>query len=91
MSKSRHLFKGLQMPLEFAGIKGRFLLYAAIAVGIGLIGGFMLMAISQFLGFGAMVGAVLITYIIIQLSQRRGLHPKKQDKGLFRIHTIYTH
>ena len=91
MSKSRHLFKGLQMPLEFAGIKGRFLVYAAAAVGIGMIGGFLLMAISSYLGFGSMIGSALITYIVIQLSQRRGLHPKKRHNGLFRIHTIYTH
>ncbi|MFC2760282.1 MAG: DUF4133 domain-containing protein, partial [Hallella multisaccharivorax] len=32
------VFKGLQKPLEFMGIRGRFLTYAAAAIGISFLG-----------------------------------------------------
>jgi type IV secretory pathway VirB3-like protein len=32
------VFKGLQKPLEFMGIRGRFLTYAAMVIGISFIG-----------------------------------------------------
>ena len=32
------VFKGLQKPLEFMGIRGRFLTYAAGAIGISFLG-----------------------------------------------------
>ena len=46
------MFKGLQRPLEFMGIQGRYIYWAA--------------------------GAALIL-----LKQRKGLHSKKNDKGVF--------
>ena len=32
------IFKGLQKPLEFMGIRGRFLTYAAGAIGVSFLG-----------------------------------------------------
>ena len=32
------VFKGLQKPLEFMGIRGRFLTYAAAAIGTSFVG-----------------------------------------------------
>ena len=53
------MFKGLQRPLEFMGIQGRYIYWAAGAIGLGS-------------------GAALIL-----LKQRKGLHSKKNDKGVF--------
>ena len=32
------VFKGLQKPLEFMGIRGRFLTLAAVAIGVSFVG-----------------------------------------------------
>jgi len=32
------IFKGLQKPLEFMGIRGRFLIWIAGAIGVGFVG-----------------------------------------------------
>ena len=32
------VFKGLQKPLEFMGIRGRFLTLAALAIGVSFVG-----------------------------------------------------
>jgi hypothetical protein len=78
------VFKGLQKPLEFMGIQGRYIYWAAAAAGgaiigfiigyclLGLVAGLILMVIA--LGFGA---------ALIVLRQRKGLHTKKEDKGVF--------
>ena len=49
------LFKGLQRPLEFMGIQGRYIYWAAATIGVGL----------------------------ILFKQRKGLHSKLQERGVF--------
>ncbi len=60
------LFRGLQRPLEFMGLQGRYIYWAAGAVG------------------GAILGFI-IAYIIagFVFKQRRGLHSKKTEHGVF--------
>ena len=50
------VFKGLQKPLEFMGIRGRFLTYAAGAIGLSFVG-FIVFSIfmGKVVGFAAMV------------------------------------
>ena len=43
------VFKGLQKPLEFMGIRGRFLTLAAAAIGVSFVG---------FIGFSIALGKV---------------------------------
>jgi hypothetical protein len=78
------VFKGLQKPLEFMGIQGRYIYWAAAAAGgailgfiigyclLGFVTGLIVLVIA--LGFGA---------ALIALKQRKGLHTKKEDKGVF--------
>ena len=75
------VFKGLQKPLEFMGLRGRFMVMAAAAVGVSFLG----YCISAFC-FGqltaiavclALVGASL-GYIFIK--QKQGLHSKKRSR-----------
>jgi hypothetical protein len=77
-------FKGLQKPLEFMGIQGRYIYWAAGAVG-GAILGFIL----GYCGMGFLCGMLLALAslaagaLLIALRQRQGLHTKKSDEGVF--------
>lgn len=78
------MFKGLQRPLELLGLQGRYIFWAAGAAG-GAIVGFIVMYIL--LGFVAGLITLIVTIaagaLLIMLKQRRGLHSKKCDKGIF--------
>lgn len=78
------MFKGLQRPLELMGLQGRYIYWAAAAAG-GAIVGFIIMYIV--LGFVAglvtLVVAVAAGAALIMLKQRKGLHSKKNEKGVF--------
>ena len=78
------MFKGLQKPLEFMGIQGRYITWAAIAVG-GAILGFII----AYCIFGFVVGLIVLTAsllagaALIFFKQKKGLHTKKEDRGVF--------
>ena len=78
------MFKGLQKPLEFMGIQGRYITWAAIAVG-GAILGFII----AYCIFGLVVGLIVLAAsllagaALIFFKQKKGLHTKKEDHGVF--------
>ena len=78
------VFKGLQKPLEFMGIRGRFLTLAALAIGVSFVG-FILFSIvlGKLAGFVAMLVMAVIGLVTIFVNQRGGLHNKRRDKGIF--------
>ena len=78
------VFKGLQKPLEFMGIRGRFLTLAALAIGVSFVG-FILFSIvlGKLAGFVAMLVMAVIVLVTIFVKQRGGLHNKRRDKGIF--------
>lgn len=90
MSEKRELyteypvFKGLQRPLEFMGLQGRYINWAAIGVGGCL---FSFMALYMTIGFFVALivsGIILGTAVgFIFVKQHMGLHSKKIYKGLF--------
>lgn len=86
------VFKGLQKPLEFLGIRGRFLTFAAGAIGFSFVG-FIVFSIimGKLAGFIAMVITAAIGLIAIFIKQRSGLHAKKRHKGVFVYKDLYTH
>ena len=50
------MFKGLQKPLEFMGIRGRFLTLAAVAIGVSFVGFIVFsIALGKLAGFIAML------------------------------------
>ena len=63
------MFKGLQRPLEFMGLQGRYITWAVIGLAFAVV--------SISIGFG-----------LIMVKQRRGLHSKKTDKGVFIYATL---
>jgi hypothetical protein len=86
------VFKGLQKPLEFMGIRGRFLTFAAGAIGLSFVG-FIVFSIimGKLAGFIAMLLIAITGLITIYIKQRSGLHAKKRKKGIFIYRDLYTH
>ena len=78
------VFKGLQKPLEFMGFQGRYIYWAA-----GTIGGAIVSFIIAYCLVGFVVGLVVLVVAIsagaalIFLKQRKGLHTKKSDQGVY--------
>ena len=78
------MFKGLQKPLEFMGIQGRYIYWAAATAGgaiIGFILAYCLMGIIA--GLIVLVVAITTGAGLIMFKQRKGLHTKKNDQGVF--------
>lgn len=77
------VFKGLQKPLEFMGIRGRFLTLAAAAVGVSFVGFIVCsIALGKLAGFIAMVSMALTGLVTIYIKQRGGLHNKRRSRGI---------
>ena len=82
------VFKGLQMPLEFMGIRGRFIVIAAATFGAAFLG-FILFYVL-FGTIPALIVAVVTGgsgLLAIYIKQKIGLHSKRRHQGLF----IYNH
>lgn len=84
------VFKGLQKPLEFLGIRGRFLMIAAMTIG----GAFLCFFAASFL-IGQLVGLIILVVIIgmglasIYVKQKSGLHSKKRHRGIYVYHNLF--
>lgn len=78
------LFKGLQRPLEFMGIQGRYIYWAAATIGIAIVGFIVAYCLAGFVS-ALIVLAVAITSGVglILFKQRKGLHSKRQKRGVF--------
>lgn len=82
--KGYPVFKGLQKPLEFMGIRGRFLTLAAAAIGVSFIGFILFsIALGKLAGFIAMLVMAVVGLVIIYIKQRGGLHNKRRENGIF--------
>ena len=82
------VFKGLQKPLEFMGIRGRFLTLAVAAIGVSFVGfiGFSIafsIALGKLAGFIAMLVMAVVGLVTIYIKQRGGLHNKRRAKGIY--------
>lgn len=76
------VFKGLQKPLEFMGIQGRYIYWAAAAAGgaiIGFILGYCLLGFVA--GLISLVGSLGVGAVLIMVKQRKGLHTKKEYRA----------
>lgn len=78
------VFKGLQKPLEFMGIRGRFLTLAAVAIGVSFVGFIVFsIALGKLAGFIAMLVMAAAGLATIFVKQRGGLHSKKRANGIY--------
>lgn len=78
------VFKGLQKPLEFLGLRGRYIMWAIATFLIGFLGFVIFYASLNFLS--ALIFAVVVIGIgvaLIMMRQQKGLHSKKVIKGIF--------
>lgn len=84
------VFKGLQKPLEFMGIRGRFLTLAAAAIGVSFVGFIVFsIALGKLAGFIAMLVMAVIGLVTIYVKQRGGLHNKKLNRGIYIYHNLF--
>ena len=78
------MFKGLQRPLELMGLQGRYIYWAAGAAGGAIVGFIVMYIILGFVaGLVTLVVAVAAGAALIMLKHRKGLHSKKNEKGVF--------
>lgn len=77
------VYKGLQKPIEFMGIRGKFLIYAAATFGAAFLL-FMAVAsiINQVIGILAMAVVSGIGLGFIKIKQKDGLHSKQRYRGI---------
>ena len=84
------VFKGLQLPLEFMGIRGRFIIIAAATFGasfLGFIAGYVLFGLGiALLVLAVSAGGGLLT---IYVKQKKGLHTKHRDRGVYHYKQMY--
>ena len=82
------VFKGLQKPLEFMGFQGRYIYWAAATAGGAIVGFIIAYCLLGFVvGLVVLVFAISTGAALIFLKQRKGLHTKKSDQGVY----IYAH
>ena len=78
------LFRGLQRPLEFMGLQGRYIYWAAGAVGGAILGFIIAYCIAGFVaGLITLVAFVVTGAALVMFKQRQGLHSKKVARGVF--------
>lgn len=78
------VFKGLQKPLEFLGVQGRYIYWAAATAGGGIVLFIIGYCLLGFLtGLISLVAVIGVGAALIMVKQRKGLHTKKTDKGIF--------
>lgn len=81
---SFYLYKGLKKPLVFFGLKGKYIIYAVVVIGVGIISALVLSRLGllgSLLGLGLTAGGV---YLIFKRQDKRGLYDKtKNDDQVF--------
>ena len=78
------IFKGLQRPLEFMGVQGRYIYWAAGTIGTAIAGFIIGYCIVGFvLGLIFLATALVIGIGLILVKQRKGLHTKQNKKGIY--------
>ena len=78
------LFRGLQRPLEFMGLQGRYIYWAAGTAGGAILGFIIAYCIIGFVaGLITLVASVSIGAALVLYKQKKGLHTKKEDKGVY--------
>lgn len=85
-----NVYKGLQKPLIFKGLKGRFIYIGAGCVILSMILCAVLSTIFSFLYGGISLVVVLFGGLYLtSVSQKKGLHRKDKRKGVFIINKVF--
>lgn len=78
------VFKGLQRPLEFLGFQGRYIYWFAGTAGGGVVG-FIIGYVTIGFIFALIITTIILAFgsVMIFVKQRKGLHSKDEEKGIF--------
>lgn len=86
------VFKGMQKPLEFMAIRGKFIYYAFGLIIAAFVAFTIGSAIGDTLvGFICFVSVAVPGLIFIYVKQKLGLHAKKRYKGIIHYTGLYEH
>jgi len=78
------VYKGLQKPLTYKGLKGKFIAWGAAALVGGLIlGGISGAFINMYLGAIVALCSIAGMLCLVLSQQKRGLHRKSRQVGIF--------
>ena len=78
------IYKGLEQPLSYKGLKGKYIGWGIGSIAFGLFLGGLIGALSNmYLGvfLSLLLSAGLFSYTLYR--QKKGLHNKKKASGLF--------
>ncbi|KQM69217.1 plasmid transfer protein [Pedobacter sp. Leaf216] len=82
--KSYPIYKGLQKPLSYKGLHGKFIGWGAASLVLGLLlGGLSGALINIYLGSVVTVVSIVALFVFIFYRQRQGLHKRQRDRGIF--------
>lgn len=85
-----NLYKGLQKPLVFRSFKGKYIYYGVGSILLGLLGTMVVSSLVN-IWYGLLTMAIVLggglTYTGIM--QKKGLHSKKRDLGIYIINHKY--
>lgn len=86
--KKYEVYRGLQRPLVLYGLKGKYIYIGAGSIALGIISTLALLA-SAGIAYALPVLCVITGggLIYTALGQRKGLHNKTRDKGIYVIET----
>jgi len=84
------VYKGLQLPLEFKGIRGRFLTVYAVLLAIDFLGVFLGKAfIGSLLALVFFVVVAIAGYVYVRIEQKKGLHKKHKEYGVYIVGRLF--
>lgn len=84
------VFKGLQRPLEFMGLRGRFLVLAGAGIGISLLGAIICMVlIGQIVALIFLFVSSILSFLTLYLKQKQGLYNKKKCNDILVYQNIF--
>lgn len=84
------VYRGIQKPLEFMGLRGRY-----VYVAVGTVFSAIILFIILYLVFGLLVAFVLVLIILlcasvwIYTNQKKGLHSKKAIKTVYIVNSLF--
>lgn len=82
------IYKGLQKPLEFKGLKGKYIYWAVGSLLTGLVlGALTISLLNMWLGAIVLVGCIAGGLVFIASKQKHGLHSKAISRSYF-IHPV---
>lgn len=79
-----NVYKGLQQPLVFRNLKGRYIYWGLASVFGGFLSAVLLTVTVNFLvGFAGMLAVSMAGLLYTNSRQRKGLHAKTRSAGVY--------